>query len=104
MNNSLNVAKIGFCKCAGSTIYVSNNDIRGFKIEPEYNADRYVLKLYSSFGFQDIYIAGRRDTNFNDFKIISNKIIKKILDSLRYDISVNLDVDKIIDEVTNNEK
>ena len=95
---------MGFCICCNSSVYILNSAICGFNIIESDTFKKYQLELYSSIGTHCILQCDINEYKFNEFKILANKIIKKILDNLRYDNTKNINIDNIIDEVMNNGK
>ena len=94
MNDSLNVAHIGFCISENFGIYIANNFVIGFKCQ---RLDgNYVINLYTPYTSFIIY---RHNNEFLNFNTVSNKIVTKIMTDIRYNITNNINIDKIIDEV-----
>ena len=92
--NKLNTANIGYCISEKMGIYIANNFICGFKY---HNIKcKNVITLYTINYSFDIYV---HDNEYLDFVEISKKIITRILNSIRYDITTNIDIDKIVNEV-----
>ena len=102
MNNQYNISAYtpitGFCISENLGLYIVNHSIIGFRYECW--KGNHVIILYTSNQKFIIY----KHNNDLDFKLIAKKIIMQIMDSLRYDINTNINVDKIIEEVIENEK
>ena len=94
--NNLNTASIGFCISKKTGTYVAKNFITSFKYHWVRGAN--VITLYTINQSFNIY---EHTNEYLDFNSISEKIITRLMDSIRYDIATNTDVDKIIDEVIN---
>ena len=92
--NSLNTANVGYCISEKSGIYIANNFITGFKYHWVDGED--IITLYTVNHKFNIYT---HDKKYLDFKTVSKKIITRIIESIRYDITANINIDKIIDEV-----
>lgn len=102
MNNQYDVGAytpiIGFCISESLGLYIVNHSIIGFRYEWLNGND--VISLYTS---NQNFIIYKHNSDL-DFQLIAKKIITRIMDSLRYDINTNINIDKIIEEVIENEK
>ena len=100
MNNQYNVGSYtpvtGFCISEKLGLYIVNHLIVGFKYE-WVNGDNVII-LYTT---NQNFIIYKHDNDL-DFQLIAKKIITRIMDSLRYDINTNINIDKIIKEVIKN--
>ena len=95
------VSTVGFCtrNCDSGTIYISNDSIKGFKISESIIANKYCIIMISNYEQYVIYSCDNKKCYYDEFKLLANKIVKRILDCLKYDASQNIDIDKIINEV-----
>ena len=102
MNSSHNILSytpvVGFCISEKLGLYIVNRSIVGFKYE-WVNGDDVII-LYTS---NQNFIIYKHDNDL-DFQLIAKKIIMRIMDSLRYDNTININLDNIINEVIKNEK
>lgn len=97
-NGSITLPHSGFCICKNKTLYVNNKNIIGFKINDK-NAinDNCCLIMLTSCG--NYQLLETTDISYEDFKKVANKIINRVLESLRFDYTSNINVDEIINEV-----
>jgi hypothetical protein len=106
MNNMFKTSAIfpcvGFCILKNEEVYINNNDVKGFEINGNAISDGYHITLITSKANYIIYHCSH--ISLQEFKPVAIKIINKILESLRYDITINIHVDKIINEVLNDGK
>lgn len=92
--NNLNTANIGFCISESKGLYIINNHIIGFNAL--WHDGDNIIKLYTD---KHDFIIYTHNDRIHDFKTVSKKIIMRIMDSIRYNIATNINIDKIIDEV-----
>lgn len=96
---SLSVASSGFCISEKNNVYISNNYIVGFK--GGWRNGNYFIDILIPGKSVSIYEHDSEDLDFND---VSKKIITKLMESIRYEINTNIHIDKIVNEVLNDEK
>lgn len=99
-NSSIVSPTIGFCISNNGCLFIANDTIKGFKIEQDMRNAEYDLVMITSTTRYFIYHRKMSDISFDKFKEISTKIINKVLEHLRYNITSNVKVDDIIYEVT----
>lgn len=99
MTNDI-LPNIGFCISEKSGLYIANRAIIGFSID--FSNGLNSLKMHTSNKHFTIYTYKSEDRV--TFKLLANKIIIKIIESLRYNITANINIDKYIEEVLNDEK
>lgn len=97
---SVVIPNVGFCICKDSTLYISNNYVKGFKIDNSIGYNTIVLLTNN-----ESYYIYKDESNrtYEEFKKIFKSIINEILNILRYSIHNNINIDEIINEVINNE-
>lgn len=95
----LNVATSGFCISEENNVYISKNYIIGFT--GEWNNGYYFINILVPGKSIPIY---KHVSENLDFKNIAKKIINKLMDSIKYEITINIYIDKIIEEVLNDDK
>lgn len=103
MNNQYDIGSytpvVGFCISEKLGVYIANHSIVGFKRHFMNGTD--IITMYTPNQNHIIYEHLVYDL---DFIVIAKKIIMRIIDSLRYDINTNINIDKIVEEVIENGK